>query len=375
MAAADAEERTESATPKRREEARRRGQIPRSRDLSTAAVMMTGAAGLYYLGGILGSELFEMTRRSLSLSRVQALDAAQLVPALAGAFSAGLLACVPLFGLIAFAALLAPLALGGWSFSTAALMPQFNRLNPLSGFKRMVSMQSLMELLKALAKFGVVGIVAYLVLRNATSEILGLGQEPLHLAIAHSLQLAGNGLLSVSAGLLLIAGVDVPYQLWQYAKQLKMTREEIRQEMKESEGSPEIKGRIRQVQQELARRRMMQEVPKADVIITNPTHFAVALRYDDQRMRAPRVVAKGVDEIAARIREIGTEHAVPLFEAPPLARVLYRNVELGDEVPSTLYVAVAQVLGYIFQLRTAERSGGQPPSRPQVEVDEGQPLS
>jgi flagellar biosynthetic protein FlhB len=175
--------------------------------------------------------------------------------------------------------------------------------------------------------------------------------------------------------LLLIAGVDVPYQLWQYAKQMRMTRQEVRQEMRESEGSPEIKGRIRQVQQELARRRMMQEVPKADVIITNPTHFAVALCYDDKRMRAPRVVAKGVDEIAARIREIGAEHAVPLFEAPPLARVLYRNVELGEEVPSALYVAVAQVLGYIFQLRTAERAGAQPPPRPQVEVDEGRPLS
>jgi flagellar biosynthetic protein FlhB len=375
MAAADAEERTESATPKRLEEARRRGQIPRSRDLSTAAVMMTGAAGLYYLGGTLGAELIEMIRRSLLLSRVQALDAAQIVPALASAFGAGLLACVPLFGLIALAALLAPLALGGWSFSTAALMPQFNRLNPLSGLKRMFSMQSLVELLKALAKFGVVGIVAYLVLRNAISEILGLGQEPLRLAIAHSMQLAGYGLLAVSAGLLLIAGVDVPFQLWQYAKQMRMTRQEVRQEMRESEGSPEIKGRIRQVQQELARRRMMQEVPKADVIITNPTHFAVALRYDDQRMRAPRVVAKGVDEIAARIREIGAEHAVPLFEAPPLARVLYRNVELGEEVPSALYVAVAQVLGYIFQLRTAERTGGQRPLRPQVEVDEGRPPS
>jgi flagellar biosynthetic protein FlhB len=372
---ADSEERTESATPKRLEEARRKGQVPRSRELSTAAVMMTGASGLYYLGGFLGSELFEMLRRSLSLTRVQALDSTQVVPALTSAFGAGLLACVPLFGLIALAALLAPLALGGWSFSTEALMPQFNRLNPLSGFKRMFSMQSIMELLKALAKFGVVGMVAYLVLRNSTGEMLGLGQEPLRLAIAHSMQLAGYGLLCVSAGLLLIAAVDVPYQLWQYAKQLKMTRQEVRQEMKESEGSPEMKGRIRQMQQEMARRRMMQEVPKADVIITNPTHFAVALRYDDKRMRAPTVVAKGADEIAARIREIGAEHSVPLFEAPPLARVLYRNVDLGQEVPSALYVAVAQVLGYIFQLRTAERTGGQRPPRPQVEVDEQRPVN
>jgi flagellar biosynthetic protein FlhB len=375
MAEADNEDRTESATPKRIEEARRRGQIPRSRDLTTAAVMMAAGGGLHYLGGALGSELLELVRRGLTLSRVQALDAGQIVPIFSTALGAGLKACIPLFGLIALAALLAPLALGGWSFSTATLLPQFSRLNPLAGFKRMFAMQSVMELMKALAKFSVVGIVAYFVLRNSTNEMLGLGQEPLRLAIAHAMLLAGQGLLSVSAGLLLIAGVDVPLQLWRYAKQMKMTREEIRREMKESEGSPEIKGRIRQMQQEMARRRMMQEVPKADVIITNPTHFAVALRYDDKRMRAPTVVAKGADVLAARIRELAGEHAVPIFEAPPLARVLYRNVELGEEVPAALYVAVAQVLGYVFQLRTAQRAGLTPPPRPSVDVDEQRPLT
>jgi flagellar biosynthesis protein FlhB len=372
MSESDAEERTESATPKRLEEARRKGQIPRSRDLSAAAVMLAAGGGLYYLGSGLGGELFDLTRRSLSFSREQALDAAQVVPAVTSAFADGLLACLPLFGVIVLAALLAPLALGGWSFSTEALMPQFNRLNPLSGLKRMFAMHSLVELLKALVKFAVVGIVSYLVLRNATSEMLGLGQEPVRLAIAHAVKLAGQGLLYISTGLLLIAAVDVPYQLWHYAKQLKMTREEVVREMKESEGSPEVKGRIRQMQQEMARRRMMQEVPKADVIITNPTHFAVALRYDDKRMRAPVVVAKGADEVAARIREIAGEHAVPLFEAPPLARVLFRNVDLGQEVPASLYVAVAQVLSYVFQLRTAKRAGLQPPPRPDVDVDETQ---
>jgi len=372
MAESEAEERTESATPKRLEEARRKGQIPRSRDLSAAAVLMSAGGGLYYLGGGLGGDLYDLVRRSLSFSRIQALDAAQVVPMVTRAFADALIACLPLFGLIVLAALLAPLALGGWSFSTEALMPKFDRLNPLSGIKRMFSMQSLMELLKALAKFSVVGTVGYIVLRDATSEMLGLGQEPMRLAIAHAVKLAGHGLLSVSAGLLLIAAVDVPYQLWQYAKQLKMSREEVRQEMKESEGSPEVKGRIRQMQQDMARRRMMQEVPKADVIITNPTHFAVALRYDDKRMRAPVVVAKGADEVAARIREVAAEHGVPLFEAPPLARVLFRNVDLGQAVPASLYVAVAQVLSYVFQLRTAKRAGMQLPPRPQVDVDEDQ---
>ena len=373
MAEADAEERTESATPKRLEEARKRGQIPRSRDLSTAAVMLAGGAGLYYVGGGMGGSLAELMRRYLSLSRVQALNSEQVLPALRGAFAEGLVACIPLFGIIVLAALLAPLALGGWSFSTSALMPQFNRLNPLSGFKRIFAMQSVMELIKAIAKFTVVGVVAYIVLRNTMAEMLGLGQEPLREAIAHAFKLTGQGLLWVSLGLLLIAGVDVPLQLWQYAKQLKMTREEVRQEMKESEGSPEVKGRIRQMQQEIASRRMMQEVPQADVIITNPTHFAVALRYDDKRMRAPVVVAKGVDEVAARIREVAAEHSVPLFEAPPLARMLFRNVDLGQEVPASLYVAVAQVLSYVFQLRTAKREGLLPPQRPVVEVDEHPP--
>jgi flagellar biosynthetic protein FlhB len=366
----DGQEKTESATPKRVEEARKRGEIPRSRDLSAAAVLMMGGVGLSFLGEQIAGDMFGMMQRSLSLSRDEALDSTHMLPALSGAAADALMACVPVLGLVMLAAVLAPLVLGGWSFSTEALMPKFSRMNPLEGVKRMFSSRSIMELLKALGKFGIVAVVAVYVLRRDTPTLLALGREPTALAIAHALQLSGQGLISVSAGLLLIAGIDVPYQLWQYAKQLKMTREEVRREMKESEGSPEVKSRIRQVQQQMARQRMMQDVPKADVIVTNPTHFAVALRYDDQRMRAPVVVAKGADVIAARIREIGAEHSVPIFEAPPLARMLYRNVDIGSEVPATLYVAVAQVLSYIFQLRAAKRAGAPPPPKPTVEVEE-----
>jgi flagellar biosynthetic protein FlhB len=366
----DGQERTESATPKRLEEARRRGQIPRSRDLTTAAVMMTAGAGLYFLGGQLAGRLHGLMTRGLTLSREQALDENQILPTLSAAAAEALLACAPLFGLIMLAAILAPLALGGWSFSTEALMPQLNRLNPLEGVKRMFALRSLIELGKALAKFAVVGLIAVIVLWNDAAELLALGREPVASAIAHAVRLSGQGLILVSAGLLLIAGIDVPYQLWQYAKQLKMTREEVRQEMKETEGSPEIKGRIRQVQQQLARQRMMQDVPKADVIVTNPTHFAVALKYDDKRMRAPIVVAKGADVIAARIREVASENQVPIFEAPPLARVLYRNVDIGQEIPSNVYVAVAQVLTYVFQLKAAAKAGMRPPEKPVVDVDE-----
>ena len=366
----DAQEKTESATPKRLEEARRKGQIPRSRELSAAAVTMSAAAALYMMGEQIAGKMSVFMQRSLTLTREQSLDSSQMIPMLTSAALDGLKMCAPVLGIICLAALLAPLALGGWSFSTEALMPQFKRLNPLEGMKRMFSMRALVELLKALAKFGIVGLVAVIVLWNDASTLLNLGQEPLHQAIAHTISLAGKALIAITAALLVIAGFDVPYQLYTHAKQLKMSRQEIREEHKESEGSPEVKGRIRQLQQQFARQRMMQDVPKADVIVTNPTHFAVALRYDEKRMRAPIVVAKGVDLVAARIREVAGEHNVPIFEAPPLARVLYRNVDIGGEIPSTVYQAVAQVLTYVFQLRVAQRSGFQAPPRPDVTVEE-----
>jgi len=186
----------------------------------------------------------------------------------------------------------------------------------------------------------------------------------------HAFKMCGQAFIVLSSGLLVIAGVDVPYQLWQYAKKLRMSREDIRREMKESEGSPEIKGRIRQLQRELAQRRMMEDVPKADVVVTNPTHFAVALRYDDQRMRAPIVVAKGADNVAAKIRELAEKHNVAIFEAPPLARTLHRHVEIGGEIPQRLYVAVAQVLTYIFQLRAAKQGVAMMPGRPDIDMSD-----
>jgi len=332
--------------------------------------MLAGGTALYMLGGYIAGHMHGMVRRSLTLSRDEALDASYLVPALTNAAADGLRACMPVLLVIMLAAILAPLALGGWSFSTESLAPKLERLNPLKGFKRMFSLRSLVELSKALAKFGTVAVVAVLVLWNDAPALLALGREPTALAIGHAAELSVQGLIVISAGMLIIAGIDVPYQLWQHAKQMKMSREDIRKEMKESEGSPEIKGRIRQIQQEMARQRMMQDVPNADVIVTNPTHFAVALRYDEKRMRAPVVVAKGADLLAARIREVANEHSVAIFEAPPLARLLYRNVDIGAEVPSNLYVAVAQVLSYVFQLRVAKRSGVQPPEKPTVDVEE-----
>jgi flagellar biosynthesis protein FlhB len=363
----DAHDRTEQPTPRRLEEARKKGQVPRSPELSAAAVVLMAGAGLHFLGRHMGGQLTGIMRAGLSLSREQSLDETLAMAGFSASMSHALLACLPLLGLTALAALAAPMAIGGWNLSPGVLAPDFTRLNPASGFGRMFSTRSAVDLGKAFAKFLVVAVIATLVIKHKSLELMGLGSEPIGSGLAHAATLTGNALLLLAAGLGLIAAVDVPWQLYQHTKNLKMTRDEVRQELRESDGSPEMKGRIRKAQQDAARRKMMHEVPKADVVVTNPTHFAVALRYDDKRMRAPIVVAKGQDLIAARIREIAAEHSVPIFEAPPLARVLYRNVDLGGEVPTSLYQSVAQVLTYIYQLKTAKRHGMAPPSPPTLD--------
>jgi flagellar biosynthetic protein FlhB len=361
-----AQERTESATPKRQESARQEGRLPRSAELTAAAVVLTCAGGLHFLGKSLGGDLSSLLRVGLTLTREQALQSGEIGPQLAGALRTAMYACAPLFGLVVAAALLAPLALGGWNFSPQALVPNFGRLSPQAGLARMFSVRGLVELGKSLAKFALVALIAVWILARDSNALLALGREPLNIAIGHAIALSAEALLYLASGLLVIAAVDVPFQLWQHAKQLRMSREEIREEMKDTDGSPEVKNRIRSVQQALAKRRMMHEVPTADVVVVNPTHYAVALRYDESRMRAPRVVAKGVDLIAARIRELASDHKIPIFEAPPLARALYRGCDIGSEIPAALYVAVAQVLSYVFQLRDARRSGASPPPAPEV---------
>jgi flagellar biosynthetic protein FlhB len=359
------QDRTERPTQKRLDEARRSGQVPRSRDLTTAAVVLVAGLGLRFSGAGMANGFAALMKSGLSLQRSQLLDENRLLPEVVALAWQALLISAPIFGLTLAAALLSPLALGGWNMSFQALVPNFTRLNPIEGLQRVFSMRGLAELGKAYAKFLLVGIIAIVFLRAKTGEMLGLAAEPLNTAIAHAVSLSGEALLALAGSLAIIAGIDVPLQLRQYMKQLGMSRQEVRQEHRESDGAPEVKGKIRRLQQELARRRMLQEVPKADVVITNPTHYSVALRYDEKRMRAPIVVAKGVDEVAANIRRIAGEHKVPIFEAPPLARVLFRDVDLNAEVPSTLYVAVAQVLTYVFQLRAAQ--GSVRPARPIID--------
>jgi flagellar biosynthesis protein FlhB len=360
-------ERTEQPTAKHLEKAREQGQVARSTDLNAATVLLVAAGGMKLLGGWCGVQLDTIMRAGLSIPRERALDENAALGAFASAGAHALYACAPLWGLTVLAALVAPLALGGRGFHPQALVPDFSRLSPGAGFARMFSLNGAVELAKAFAKFLLLALVAAVVLWRQSGAILSLSAEPVPVAIAHAASITGVALLALATTLGLIAAVDVPWQLYRYTQQMRMTREQVREEHKESEGSPEVKGRIRKIMNERARRRMMKEVPKASVVVVNPTHYAVALRYDEETMRAPIVVAKGRDLIAARIREIAEEHRVPIFEAPPLARALHRFVEIGTEIPATLYVAVAQVLTYLAQVRAARSDGATPPVPPTID--------
>jgi len=364
VAESDGQERTERPTPKRLEEARKRGQVPRSVDLSSAGVMIAAAITLYMLGDSLGSRMAGMMRDGLVIAGAESVDPDRLTTLLSQSFAAALWAVAPVFLATMVAALSTPLLIGGWNFSVEALAPKFERLDPVAGIGRMFSSRTLVELGKGIAKLSLVGLIAYFLLRSDLAALLSLGSVATSAGIVAAGGLCAKALLTLVCALAMIAAIDVPYQLWRHSTELKMSRDEIRREMRESEGSPEIKGRIRSLQQAMARNRMMQDVPLADVVVTNPTHYAVALRYDDSRMRAPIVVAKGVDLVAARIRELATEHGVPLVAAPPLARALHGSVDIGGEVPADLYVVVAQVLTYVYQVRAARDSGNTPPTPP-----------
>ncbi|WP_048307892.1 flagellar biosynthesis protein FlhB [Halomonas sp. PR-M31] len=357
------DDKTEEPTPRRLEKAREEGQVARSRELSTFMMLMAGVAGLWTTGTLLYDQLGTVMEQSFLFDRSIAFDSTRMLASLWTLGTNTLIALAPLFILLTVVALVAPALLGGWLISAKSLKPQASKLNPLKGLKRMFSSQALAELAKAISKSVLTGSVAVAFLWAKRGELLALMDQPLQIALFHALKLAALCCGLIVLSLVVVILIDVPYQLWSHNKQLRMTKDEIKQEHKESEGDPQVKGRIRQQQQAMARGRMMSKVPEADVIVTNPTHYAVALRYSDD-MGAPRVVAKGADAVAARIRELGEEHAIPRLEAPPLARALYRHVDLDHEIPAALYTAVAEVLAWAFRLKQVRREGGEMPDKP-----------
>jgi len=345
-------ERTEDPSQRRLQEARERGQLPRSRELGNFATMIGGSAALIATGSGLAGGMSQLVRRFMSFDSRQLEDTHTLLSSLGEASTIALAALLPIFATLIVLALLSGVALGGWNFSPAALVPDFTRLSPLNGLKRLFGMQGMTELGKALLKCVAVGAVCSGVVAWLFADVMSLGRMAPRAAIGRGAGLLSWAFVWLCASLALIAIVDVPLQLFQYKRALRMTRQELRDEAKESDGRPETKQRIRQMQQLIARRRMMHKVPTADVVIVNPTHFAVALKYDQVNMRAPRVVAKGADLVAQNIRRIAEEHRVPIFESPKLARALHRSTDLNQEIPAGLYLAVAQVLSYIFRIRT-----------------------
>lgn len=361
MAEDSGQERTEEPTAKRQKESKEKGQVARSRELNTLAVVMVAAIGLLMLGPQMAQRLMDLMVFNFSIQREALYNTDSMGMHLFASISHGFGGLAPFLLMLLVAALVGPVMLGGWLFSAKLLAPKGERLNPLAGLKRMFSLKALVELLKALAKFLVVLAMALVVLNMRTDDLLALGNEPLPTAIAHSAWVLSSSLVLLACALILIAAVDVPFQIWDNKKKTRMTKQEVRDEYKDSEGKPEVKSRVRQLQREMAERRMMGEVPKADVVITNPTHYAVALKYDPVASGAPVVIAKGADFLAQKIREVAAEHDVIVLESPPLARAVYYSTELEHPIPAGLYLAVAQVLAYVYQIRQYQQGKGQRP--------------
>lgn len=361
-------ERTEPASSRRIEQAREEGQVPQSRELMAFMILATGAGTLWTLGDWFSHRTTAMLRRGLSFGRDAAFDTSWMANNAAALAADALITLAPFFLLVIAVAILTPSFIGGWVLSPKALQFDLGRMNPIKGIGRMFSWQSVAELVKALLKSLLIGGVIYWVVRNEQDQLFALISQPVETAVISTTHLLLSSLITIVGGVAIIAMIDVPFQLWQYYDRLKMTREELRQEAKEMEGDPQLKARIRSQQREMSRRRMMSEVPKADVVVTNPTHFAVALKYDAGSMVAPQIVAKGMNMVALRIRELAKEHNVPVLELPPLARALHRHAEIGDQVPAPLYTAVAEVMAYVYQLNEFMAAAGSalPPELPEA---------
>jgi flagellar biosynthetic protein FlhB len=364
-----AEDRTEQPSEKRLQEAREKGDVPRSRDLSGALVVLAGVSALMSSAPAAMAHVRTIYGLGLGYTREALFSEALPGRVLHMAVSEALALFAPVAIATVLATLAAPILLGGLNFSAQALQPKFDRLDPIAGFGKIFAMRGLVELGKALLKLALIGFALVLLLRHWQGELLTTGRGSVAFGIADAISLLGRAALTFGCMLGLIGGVDALYQKFDHNKKQRMTKQELKDEAKETEGNPELKSRIRQVQHQMSRRRMMQDLPTADVVVTNPTHFAVALKYDENRFGAPRVIAKGVDVMAQQIRAVAAGHRIPLVESPPLARALYATTELGREIPASLYVAVAQILAYVFQLKQTSTSGHTPPPPPQPEID------
>lgn len=367
--AADREDRTEAPTSKRLEDARKRGDVPRSRELANVAVLGASVVSLLVMGPGVARASLGWMHDALAFDPSLVGHQDRLLAHAASLLGGLVLPTVPLVAVALAACFISPAIMSGLRFSGQALQPNFGRLNPMAGLARMYNREGQVELLRSLLRILLVGAVGYWVVHRALVSMPSLQQESVEHAVADGLGFMLHALAAMVGSMALLAAIDVPYQRWSWREKLKMTKQEIRDEFKESEGNPQVKSKIRQMAMRIAQQRMMEAVPKADVVVVNPTHYAVALKYEPGKMRAPKVVATGVDEIALKIREIAQAHRVAQVEAPPLARALYRHAKLDQEIPAALYAAVAQVLSYVFQLRRWHPKHGPMPRLPAVTLD------
>lgn len=361
MAEQTGQEKTEQPTGKRLEDARQKGQVPRSKELTTVMVLVASAIALFFMGSSLIADMAAVMNESLTLTQKQIFDPMAMVHHFMHmieiiSFDLGMFLAITVF-----AALAAPALIGGWNFSTQAMAFKPEKMDPIKGLKRVFGPQGLAELAKALGKFILIGAISTAILWGIRDQLLTLGSQEVNVAMTDLGYLTLWVFLAITASLILIALIDVPFQLWNHNRQLRMTKQEVKDEMKQTDGNPEVKGRIRRMQIQMSQQRMMQDIPSADVVITNPTHYAVALRYDQSRPGAPIVVAKGADLISQQIRLVAQNNEVPILAAPPLTRAVYYSTEIGEEIPSGLYIAVAQVLAFVFQLRRYRKQGGKKP--------------
>lgn len=372
MAESDSgQERSEEPTQKRMDDAREKGDIARSKELNTAVILLSGFSGLIFFGQYFAEGMASMMSHSFEISRAELYATDSMLATFKHALAKGMITFIPLFVILLIAAIVGPIALGGWVMSAKSLAPKWSRLSPMAGMKRMFSGQALMELVKAICKVILVSSLSILILNFITADIVEIGKSDTLTAMISSVSLLGWAVLIISCSMILIVIIDVPFQIVSHQRKLKMTLQEVKDEMKNSDGKPEVKARIRQLQYDISQRKMMSAVPEADVVITNPEHYAVALSYNSDELSAPIVVAKGADFMAHHIRDIAKAHDIPIIESPPLTRAVFYSTEVDHEIPAGLYVAVAQVLAYVFQLqRSAKGQGNHPGTMPEVPIPE-----
>lgn len=367
--APDRDERTEQPSEKRLREARERGEVPRSRELGNVAVLGCATVALLATGPRIGGAAQAWLHQALVLDPAILGHEDRLLPHAAQLMIGLMSPLLPVFGIALAACLISPAAMGSVRFAGKSLQPDFSRLNPIKGLGRLYGRDGLAELVRSLLRVVLVGSSGAWVVHRGFSKLLAMPHMDIVDAASLGVHTVLIAMLTMVGALGLLAAMDVPWQHFQHRSKLKMTRQELRDELKESEGNPEIKARVRQVARQMSQRRMMEAVPTADVVITNPTHYAVALKYEAGRMRAPKVVAKGVDEMALAIRDVAGKHRVSIVESPPLARALYRHAQMDREIPANLYAAVAQVLSYVYQLKRWHPAHGPMPVLADVAVD------